>query len=645
MLTSCRILIEGNIRIYDYKRLGIIHKRKDQLSYDFFTIIRGLKRKIQDYTQSDSIYKKHEFNIGKTTRIWNLGPSGYDKSYLYSYRYIQAYEYVGFPIGLTDLTINNIDFRYVIPYYLKYNVYALLILIRLNNTNIVKKCVSRAVLKGISVEQACAFFDIYYPNILKYLNNKSNPVYVRTGSVLLPLFSRLSTRLTRDRIINFFKFYVKYYIDDRRFYNKDDLSIIYGCLANDDLHNIINLVYSQPINICGDDDVLFPQYDYNSYTINNDALGIIERGLRNRDINISNSAYRRLILIYKNLSGNDKEIIDKAIYEWRNTDELSINKKYSLRILPYNKHIDRFDIETIVKDEVLKFVTVKKILNFDSLPIQNLIHDIESLCSFNEYLSVSDYEKIIISITSFLKENKDVISKDDSDSIFGGMRNFTNQLYEKILRFIKNIKDWKAINNKIVDDLIAIFIDLGSYHLKYLSVVSFICPYSSKYKERSFIQKIEDSLFSGDYVMRADAINALIIMAENNISIQGLVKKIITCIELTQGESTSSYIELLIKLFLINKIGKDALKEIPKLLNSLFIGIQNNPVTDEYKTDIYYSSNKLAGVISVIISPLTTTAEMTKSIQLWKDFSNDKSTFNDVKIGFENGCLLVKHWK
>ena len=78
---------------------------------------------------------------------------------------------------------------------------------------------------------------------------------------------------------------------------------------------------------------------------------------------------------------------------------------------------------------------------------------------------------------------------------------------------------------------------------------------------------------------------------------------------------------------------------------SSVIGIQNNPVTDEYKTDIYYSSNKLAGVISVIISPLTTTAEMTKSIQLWKDFSNDKSTFNDVKIGFENGCLLVKHWK
>lgn len=640
LLISCRNLIEDSIRIYNCRN-GFFTKRQKGSYYSFDKIVRFLKQNIQEHDCVRSTFRTHDFNIGKTTITWNLGGSGYIKSYLNSYRYLQAYESVGYPIGLTHLTINDADFQYVISNYLQYNIYALLLLVRLNNVNIVKKCVSRDVLKSLATKEANKIFDIYYPHILTNFNLKTNPAYIRAGNVLLPLFSRLSTKMDSDRIIKFLKLYIDNYIENDKFFKKIDISVIYNSLSIENLGKILNLIYTLPINKFSEDDVPLPKLGYNTYVASQKAIEIISSGLRSKDTQISNSAYLRLVHIYAYLSSEDKAIIDTALYEWRNSGELTINKKYSLRLLPYCEAIDTFDINNIIKNEILAFITSDKTINNNSLSIQNMTSSIENLYSVNEYITASDNERIIVAITEFLKNNKEILAKDDSESFFGGIRSFTNQLYNQIYRYIESIKEWKNISVNTVNSFVSILMELGCFHLKYLSIVSLLLPYSNIIKTHALITSLEDHLFSGDIIMQSDAIKALIVMARNNLGIQKIVKKIIAFIELSQSESTSNYIDLLFDLFLIKAIGKDGVKESIKLLEKLNNNVKQYPIAEEYKTDIYYAANKLAGAISVLVSPLS--SDMDKTIQQWENYSIAEGTFNDVKIGFEIGVFLAKN--
>ena len=77
------------------------------------------------------------------------------------------------------------------------------------------------------------------------------------------------------------------------------------------------------------------------------------------------------------------------------------------------------------------------------------------------------------------------------------------------------------------------------------------------------------------------------------------------------------------------------------LLNKLYNNVNQYPISEEYKTDIYYATNKLAGVISVLGLPFS--PDMSNTIQMWKNFSQDENVFNDVRAGFEVGEALSKN--
>ena len=59
--------------------------------------------------------------------------------------------------------------------------------------------------------------------------------------------------------------------------------------------------------------------------------------------------------------------------------------------------------------------------------------------------------------------------------------------------------------------------ELGSYQLKHLSIVSLLLPYSSILKTSALIALLENHLFSSNAIIRNDAANALIVLAEKNV--------------------------------------------------------------------------------------------------------------------------------
>ena len=68
------------------------------------------------------------------------------------------------------------------------------------------------------------------------------------------------------------------------------------------------------------------------------------------------------------------------------------------------------------------------------------------------------------------------------------------------------------------------------------------------------------------------------------------------------------------------------------------MNIESFSIDEEYKTDLYYYSNKFAGALSV----LETGKDMLEAIEMWKKYSEDENNFNDVRLGFERGIELMK---
>lgn len=85
--------------------------------------------------------------------------------------------------------------------------------------------------------------------------------------------------------------------------------------------------------------------------------------------------------------------------------------------------------------------------------------------------------------------------------------------------------DWKAIHVDIIDNFVSIIMELGSYQLKHLSIVSLLLPYSGILKTSALKVLIENHLFSNNDIIRDDAAKALVVLAKNNVGIQKLLKK------------------------------------------------------------------------------------------------------------------------
>ena len=637
LLSYCK-LIEDLIRTYNYSINGISDPINIDISYRFDNIVKSFMQNIQDYEIKKSKLKPliHDFNINKLTRKWSV-ESGYVSSYLNAFRYIQAYETVGYPLGLTNLVLNENELEYIISHYSLYDVlYALFLLVRTNNIKIVKNCVSRKVLININNIDANKIFDVYFNNIVDNINTSK---YIRIGNVLLQLMSRLSTKLSSDRIIKFFNLYVDLFLSDKRFKTNVDFTTIYNSLSFSEIVSIIEKIYSLPIN--NEWNIPLPKFGYKNFKISKSSVDLIIEGLTSDNEEVNDVAYSRLVKIYNKTTKEEKELLNDAIYRWRNKGEFKGNKIYSLRLLPYNNNIDKLDVEALIYKEISDLLISDKIVNKSSIVIQNITCKIENLFPIVEHISPSDNEKIIRFITGVIKKNKDEFYIDDSESFFGGIRGFVNQFLNSIYIYVSLINNLNAIRFNVIEEFINVLFELGDNNLKTLAIISLLSSSLNDLQIKKLKTLIDINLSSRNDVILSDAGNALVILTETNtnIDIQSIVEKIIMNIDRTINEFTSDYIRILTSLFVVGRISKENTENVLFLFDNLYHNIHYSTIDEEYKADTYYESNKLLGVISIL--EYTMSEKIFNIIKRIEDDANLNNSFNDVKVGFEHGKLLA----
>lgn len=635
LLITSRSLIEECIRIYNYNN-GLFQSYINTSSNKFNDVVRYFKQEILNEEAKKSRFKsiKHDFNIKKFTLNWSF-ESGINRSYLNAYKYIQAHELLGYPLGLTNLTLNENEFEYIISHYMRYDVlYPLLFFGRTNSSNLVNKCISRGVLINLSTECANKLFDLYFENINDIINNKKTPQYIRFGNVILPLLSRLSTKISNDRIIKLFKFYIDNY-SNNKFYKNVDFITIYNSLSLSEMNEILRVLFTQSINKSLDIYIPFPKYGYNNFTISKEIIDIIVEGLSSSDNNVSNTAYIRITKIYKHITEEERSYLNRVIYQWRNNGEFKGNKLYSLRLLPYNQEVDRFDINSLIKDGISSLVVLDKLNDNDTVGLENLITKIEDLYPIIEYILPSDNEKIVSFLTEFLRKNTCEFYSQDQDPILRGIRCNSNELLNSIYKYVLMLNNWESISKTIRDEFIMILCELSDYNLKTILILSLLSQYLNTSQMSNLFEKIDMSLSNSDNSIFSDAANALVNLTKKGVDVQNNIDKIINYLETTISEITSDYINILTSLILVKGINISTIRKLIKSFNKLYYNVQRSSISEEFKVDIYYDMNLLLGVLSVLKPSMKIDKNILKQI-------NSENAFNDVKVAYEIGQYMAK---
>ena len=241
-LRSIQSMIDNLLSLYEpYNKYYLNNKNEES---DFDKLTSFFRNEISNYKEPKSFMKTHGFNIGCITSTWSSHEGGYLKNYSNSYRLGLLYETVGHAMALPDIKIREDIFEMLLPYLFSDNLdYSLSLLLRTANKNLIKNCITRSVVKEISREKA----DVIFDNLFSVWNEKFKKGYdsldIRLIAVVIPLLSRLSVKLSSDKIIKLFKIQKEIFISDSNEYNIQDVELIYECLRNEEMLNILPLAY------------------------------------------------------------------------------------------------------------------------------------------------------------------------------------------------------------------------------------------------------------------------------------------------------------------------------------------------------------------------------------------------------------------
>ena len=637
-LLSSYCIIDRMIHIYDPdKRLG--YKSNNNEKYDLTSIFQTFRNDVAMNVTKKPVVHNHEFNIAKETTTFYIGRSGYNDTYVPAYRYLMCYEASGHTMGVPSLSISSNDFKVILPCFANFNFeHTISSLIRINQYEIVKETISRQLLKDVSTETANYIFDILHSKILRGLESKDKLIKDRAGNVIMPLLSRLSIKLSDKNIELLLNTFLKYFTSDDQYYKSENLETIYSSLSYDRLKENINKIYSTPINsLRFGKDIVLPAMCYSIPKITDGVICIIINGLKSQKTDIQNSAYIRCARIYNFLSEQQRHSIDNAIINWRNKSELTTNQLYSYNLLN-GSSIESKKLDRIIAQDVGKVKTADVEYAGDSLTIQSLKSLIDRLIPIIHRMTESQIIDIFTKIDECLRINKEQFKKNDSSWFLGGLRRFVNGFLSSVRELIERI-----INNKNIQDR-TIFFKLSEQLTDYdnagynVSSLKALCALLTDTDVKCLLESVEKKILSADNDIQQDAIDALTILSKTKIDIKTLLNKMIVGIQQTQNTSTSNYINLIIDVILQGEVKGDEYVQISSMLETIIRGIDQYPNTEEYKSDILFSSNILAGVLSILKAD---DEKLKSSIKLWNTFAEDTNQFNDVRRGFEIGVQIA----
>lgn len=633
-LRSAKTAISSLIALTEMRRNEIPAAEKYMDSYN---VVKRLKQDLFTDKTKKVIARKHDFRINRATTTWNTS-SGYNRQFLNSYRYFRLQEFVGYPIGWANGDINTDDVVLFISSLIKYMPsYAIGLMLRSNNYKVQEACINRQFLRSLTPAEANGLFDELYDKILLTQSKQDRILYSRSVHVIIPLLSKLCTKVSQDRLIKMGQVMIDLYQNSSIDYKPELHGIIINCVDRDHAHELAKTIYELPIsyvNVYERDICLMERSTLKNVTVTDLMISRIQDAINTDNQKLLRFAYIRLCDIGEmERSIQQTEAIINLVHQWRNKTAESVNKYLSLRFAEYDAEIDRESPEEMLNACLSQFSNLDMDHINSSVVFNNIERSLTCLSVFSKQMTASQHADVLTRIAHFMKIHKERLSKDDSQELLGGFRKYAIEVWDALEEYLMDAK-LDNVNPELLILLDSLIKDYGKNGFPFLALHVMLLPYVKTINEKQIIKDITANITNSKKTeLMNDAIFALVLLSKRRVDIQSVIGRVVSYIEFSYDPEIRISLQLLTRLVKDKKLNQKSQQRIYALLNRLAEKIPDCNLDYEYVTDFNYFILMLAGAMKSQYGAKPATDK-------WEEIYNDENQFNDVKRGFEKGLSL-----
>jgi len=633
-LRSAKTAISSLIALIEMRRNEIPAAEKYMDSYN---VVKRLKQDFFTDKTKKVIERKHDFRINRATTTWNTS-SGYNRQFLNSYRYFRLQEFVGYPIGWANGDINTDDVVLFISSLIKYMPsYAIGLMLRSNNYKVQEACINRQFLRSLTPVEANGLFDELYDKILLTQSKQDRILYSRSVHVIIPLLSKLCTKVSQDRLIKMGQVMIDLYQNSSIDYKPELHGIIINCVDRDHAHELAKSIYELPIsdvNIYERDICLMEMSTLKNVAVTDLMISRIQDAINTDNQKLLRFAYIRLCnVVEMERSDQQTEVIINLVHQWRNKTVETVNKYLSLRFAEYDATMDRESPEEMLDACLTQFFDLDMDHINSSEVFNNIERSLTCLSVFSKQMTAGQHADVLTRIAHFMEVHKDRLSKDDSQELLGGFRKYAIDVWDALEEYLKDAK-LDNVNPELLALFDSLIKDYGKNGFPFLALRVMLLPYLKTINEKQIIKDITANITNSKKpVLMNDAIFALVLLSKRRVDIQSVIGRVVSYVEFSYDPEIRISLHLLTQLVKDKKLNQKSQQRIYALLNRLAEKIPDCNLDYEYVTDLNYFTLMLAGAMKSQYGAKPATDK-------WEEIYNDENQFNDVKRGFEMGLSL-----
>ncbi len=614
---SLRAAIEFLLASYSGARIP-----ETEPKYSFLTLSDYMLKEInKEY--KDGFEIEHGFAIGSASHSWH-NTRGTNRSLFYPYRFLLLCESYGFPFSMASRVIDEESLAGLLHQLTGFNLgYSLGVALRSHSRRVVTASLDRQALNTLSREQA----DILARLLLMSAGGKACRIVKQSyaETVLQPLMARLASMCSSDVVIQIFKFVHATY-REAHVSNREDMQIIYNSIMPDIIQVVFDDVFDSEIfKTVHGKDVPLPQMGVEFFYPSDKAINIACNGLLSEDKDIRQSAFNRVeILIQSKLRKEQKEQLSLAIRKWRTHVKPDLQTRVSYNAftpdvteLPKLKDRLAKDLETFVNGDY----------NFksSSLEVSAFYDNFYNITVQASYLTKEQTNAALIKIVEVLDNNFEAYSKDDSESLFGGMRRFVAPIFSLVGKFVSEvIKNGYAEKQPCA----TLFNELHRYLPSNLPVrvaLERLNSVSRSFSPGKIREEVVADITSDNDAVVIDCCNALISYAHDYFCFQTVLQDIIFYCTYAVSDNTRLYLQTL-RLIPIEKMTPRTQNQLAIMLKTLMTRITKQKDPKEW-VDIMHDGVSLAASLKNITKPTA----LVEAVKLWGEYAQSDDNPNDIR--------------
>ena len=624
-LRSCKTVMHKLQRIYTWAA-----GKDTELPFNPYKTVDYFKSELLKPRKDDGATHIHHFNVGHTDRSYHFGSMRFVDSYLFSYRYFALCESCGFSFGTYGMTIDRENNRFFLSHILADDyIYASAIMVRSCTEEYVKDCVTRNKLTSLSTRTADDLFFLYLEKLQQLPSVTNVALRERLLRVVLPLLSRFCVKASLKNVTALIPIHFQVFSNYKEHFKPVDYNTIYNNIPLTERIIMQEESFELPIANDGHRNRDIPQrYDHlDKLHLSDNAIQMIKEGLYCDDADIQRkSFYRAMIALHSGTSEDLKGQIEWCVFCWRmksKVDDLIRESYTSVKDFPpYEDHRNTLIQEDLSRLESLNVESIKSSEVFSCM-----CRLLDNLAIFHDGLKPENHQMVISKFITIVKGNEHLLSKDDSQELFGGFHEFMTKVIRSMEGYLF-YTNMKLISSGVIAQLTDAVIQLKQWHFRYLSMQVLLSPYDKRVKEVDVKKEIEDNISNQDTFM--DAIQAIVFLSRRGSNIQPILQGVIKFCQYSTSSIVHHWLNYLKYFIWQGLLKENCRQETLKMLRHIYRNVELETDNADLQNDILTYACRVAGAASCEWGDSPET-------DLWKNISTEKEVFNEVCWAYEYG--------